>query len=658
MAKEAKSRFGISPLVCDPEDTELATLDRVPKDKAVIFVMATYGDGEPTENAESMISFLEDENVEFSSGGNSLENLNYAIFGLGNKTYQQFNEMARRVDKRLTELGAKRIGERGEADELLTIEAGYLDWKDDMWKAFCQRLNITEGEGAGDAADFSVAEVASAPVSSVFQGELSSHALKTSIIGEAQPGQYGPKNPYTSPVTVARELFTTNADRNCIHMELDIAGTNISYQHGDHVAIWPSSPDMAVERFLSVLGLRDKRDVAVDVTALDPALAQVPFPTPATYTSIFRHYLEISALASRQALGTLAKYAPNPRAKAMLDRWGRDKDIYAKEIEGVRIRLAEALQLATGDDPRDPTKATVWPIPFDVILSILPRQKPRYYSISSSSKLHPNTIHVTAVVLKYLTPASQLHNDNPRWIYGLTTNFLLNVMDSYDQKAAGGSAQVPIRLEGMPTTVPSYRIGGPRDAHTIPSGYAVPIHTRRAPFRLPPRQTVPIIMIGPGTGVAPFRGFVQERIALARTARERKGPNAIDDWAPMWLFYGCRRADEDFLYRDEWPGYAKELGEDKFIMHTAFSRGPARKPDGSKIYVQDLIWEQRDKLAKAIAQGAYIYICGDGLNMSREVEHTFAKIMAEYRGGTVELEGVDEVKSLKERKRFLTDTWS
>lgn len=81
-------------------------------------------------------------------------------------------------------------------------------------------------------------------------------------------------------------------------------------------------------------------------------------------------------------------------------------------------------------------------------------------------------------------------------------------------------------------------------------------------------------------GVAPFRGFVQERVALARKAIDKNGADALKDWAPMYLFYGCRKADEDFLYRDEWPKYESELGG-KFNMSVAFSR-ESRKADGSE----------------------------------------------------------------------------
>lgn len=100
---------------------------------------------------------------------------------------------------------------------------------------------------------------------------------------------------------------------------------------------------------------------------------------------------------------------------------------------------------------------------------------------------------------------------------------------------------------------------------------------------------------------------------MARRTIEKNGPDALADWGAMRLYYGCRKSDEDFLYKDEWDNYSKEL-QGKFTLRTAFSRQPPYKPDGGKIYVQDLIWEDRDIIADGILNGkGYVYICGSTL---------------------------------------------
>lgn len=146
-------------------------------------------------------------------------------------------------------------------------------------------------------------------------------------------------------------------------------------------------------------------------------------------------------------------------------------------------------------------------------------------------------------------------------------------------------------------------------------------------------------------------------MALARRTLEKNGPDALNDWGKISLFYGCRKSTEDYLYAEEWPQYSEEL-KGKFTMHCAFSREKYRA-DGSKIYVQDLIWEDRENVAEAILKGkGYVYICGDAKSMSKAVEETLARIMGEAKGGSAEVEGAAELKMLKERSRLLLDVWS
>ncbi|KAI0250789.1 NADPH-dependent cytochrome P450 oxidoreductase [Lactifluus subvellereus] len=649
IAKEAKSKFGLASLVCDPEEYDFENLDQIPDDCAAIFVMATYGEGEPTDNAVQLMQNLSDESFEFSKGEHKLNDLKYVIFGLGNRTYEHYNVISRQVDEYLTKMGATRIGERGEGDDDKSMEEDYLEWKDSMWEAFARIMNVEEGQG-GDSADFAVSEIQdSLPPEKVYRGELSARALTRS------KGIHDAKNPYAAPITVSRELFQITQNRNCVHVELGIEGSGITYQHGDHVGLWPSNPDVEVERLLCALGLSEKRDTIIGIESLDPALAKVPFPVPTTYATVLRHYIDISAVAGRQILGVLAKFAPNQGAESYLRNLNTHKEEYHAVVTEGCLKLGELLQLAACNDINvAPTtqNTTPWNIPFDVIVSSIPRLQPRYYSISSSPKLNPNSIHVTCVVLKYESTGSRI---SPRAIFGVGSNFLLNL------KYASNGETATLTSEGTePAAIlfPAYAIEGPRGAHHDGSIYKAPIHVRRSTFRLPTNPKSPIIMIGPGTGVAPFRGFVQERVALARRSIEKNGPDALNDWGSIHLYYGCRRSDEDFLYKEEWPEYVREL-QGKFTLRAAFSREPPYKPDGGKIYVQDLIWEDRAQIGDAILNGkGYIYICGDAKNMSKSVEETLARILGEAKGGSAEVEGAAEVKLLKERSRLMLDVWS
>ncbi|OSD07138.1 cytochrome P450 oxidoreductase [Trametes coccinea BRFM310] len=648
LAKEAKQKFGLASLVCDPEEYDFDNLDQVPEDSCVFFVMATYGEGEPTDNAVTLCQNLSDDSFEFSNGEHKLPGLKYVVFGLGNKTYEHYNAIARNVDSDLAKMGAIRIGERGEGDDDKSMEEDYLEWKDGMWEEFARIMNVEEGQG-GDTPDFVVTEVSEHPPEKVYLGELSARALTRS------KGIHDAKNPYPAPITVARELFAPGSDRNCIHVELNTENSGITYQHGDHVGVWPTNAELEVERLLCALGLHDKKDTIINIESLDPALAKVPFPVPTTYVTVLRHYIDISAVAGRQILGVLSKFAPTPEAEAFLKNLNTNKEEYQNVVAHGCLKLGEVLQLAAGNDLHGaptPENTTAWKIPFDIVVSSIPRLQPRYYSISSSPKLYPHSIHITCVVLKY--ESVENNHVKTRWVYGVGSNFLLNLKFACEGQEAPliDSAEEPGKV-----VYPKYAIEGPRGAYKHETTYKVPIHVRRSTFRLPTNPKSPVIMVGPGTGVAPFRGFVQERVAMARRTIEKNGPEGLADWGSIRLYYGCRSSTKDFLYKDEWPEYAKEL-HGKFTLRTAFSRENF-KPDGSKIYVQDLLWEDRETVADAILNGkGYVYICGDARNMSKAVEETLARILGEAKGGSAEVEGAAEVKLLKERSRFLTDVWS
>jgi NADPH-ferrihemoprotein reductase len=500
LAKEAKSKFGLTSLVCDPEEYDFDNLDQVPSNCAVFFVMATYGEGEPTDNAVQLTQNLADDAFEFTNGKHNLQGLKYVIFGLGNKTYEHYNLISKKADAQLAKMGAIRIGERGEGDDDKSMEEDYLEWKDGMWDAFAAAMNVEEGQG-GDSPDFAVTKLDSHPPEKVYLGELPDSVFTRFVyiqaVGELSAraltktkGIHDAKNPYAAPVAVARELFEVGADRNCVHVELDTEGSGMTYQHGDHVGVWPTNPDLEVERLLCALGLYHQKDTVIGIESLDPALAKVPFPVPTTYATVLRHYIDISAVVGRQILGTLSKFAPSPSAEALTLSLSIHKQEYASVVAGGCLKLGEVLQLTAGNDLTarpTPDNTTAWSIPFDIIVSSIPRLQPRYYSISSSPKLHPTSIHVTAVVLKYQSiPSERL---GTKWVYGVGSNFLFNL------KFATNGESAPLTN----FAAPSYALEGPRAAYKQDNQFKSPIHVRRSTFRLPTNPKSPIIMIGPGT---------------------------------------------------------------------------------------------------------------------------------------------------------------
>ncbi|KAK0391239.1 hypothetical protein NLU13_0740 [Sarocladium strictum] len=610
LAKEGKSRFGLETMVADLEEYDFDNLDSIPSDKVVMFVLATYGEGEPTDNAVEFYEFITGEDVSFEGGNDPpLSNLNYVAFGLGNNTYEHYNSMVRNVNKALEKLGGNRIGEAGEGDDGAgTMEEDFLAWKDPMWTALAEKMGLEEREAVYEPVFGIVEREGLTPESpEVYLGEPN----KMHLEGTAR-GPFNTHNPYIAPIAESREIFTVK-DRNCLHLEVDISGSNLSYQTGDHIAIWPTNPGDEVDRFLDILGLTEKRNQVISVKALEPT-AKVPFPTPTTYDAIVRYHLEICAPVSRQFVSTLAAFAPNEGAKTEMTRLGGDKDYFHEKTGAHFLNISRLLASVS--------KGTKWDqVPFSAFIEGVTKLQPRYYSISSSSLVQPKKISITAVVENQQVPG----RDGP--FRGVATNYLL----ALKQKQNGDPNPEPYGQ--------SYEILGPRNKY---DGIHVPVHVRHSNFKLPSDPSRPIIMVGPGTGVAPFRGFIQERAKLAQ-----EGANV----GRTLLFFGCRKRSDDFLYEKEWEEYKEALG-DNFEMINAFSReGP------KKVYVQHRLQERAKEVGELLQQKAFFYVCGDAAHMAREVNAVLVKIIAESRGVS-EAKAEEIVKSMRAANQYQEDVWS
>ncbi|KAF2859882.1 hypothetical protein K470DRAFT_258410 [Piedraia hortae CBS 480.64] len=613
LAKEGSSRFGLKTMTADLEDYDYENLDQFPEDKLAIFVLATYGEGEPTDNAVEFYGFISDEDVSFSEKGGvdsqPLSSLNYVAFGLGNNTYEHYNSMVRNVTKFLDKLGAKRIGEAGEGDDGAgTMEEDFLAWKEPMWAAVAKSMNLEEREAIYEPV-FEITEKPDMNIedNTVYLGEPNKNHLE----GHSR-GPYNQHNPYIAPITESKDLFK-DPKRSCLHLEVDISGSNLSYKTGDHIAVWPNNPGKEVDRFIDILGLTEKRHTVIAVKGLD-LTARVPFPSPTTYDTVVRYQLEICAPVSRQFVASLAQFSPNESIKAEMAKIGSDKDIFSKAVTEKNYNIAQFLSHMS--------KGEKWTnIPFTIFIESLHKIQARYYSISSSSLVQKNKIAITAVV-------SPLESDlSPHVVRGVTTNYLAALM----MKQHGVENPDPYGLD--------YALNGPRNKY---DGIHVPVHVRHTNFKLPSNPQRPVIMVGPGTGVAPFRGFVQERMQQAKNGEEV---------GKTILFFGCRHRTQDFLYEDEWKE-CKEILGDRFDLYTAFSRdGP------SKVYVQHLLKQHAKEVNSLLTQKGYFYVCGDAARMARDVNDTLVQIIEQERR-VEKKRAEEEVKKMRASNQYQEDVWS
>ncbi|XP_059370959.1 NADPH--cytochrome P450 reductase-like isoform X1 [Carassius carassius] len=580
LAKDAH-RYGMKGMSADPEEYDMSELSRLPEieNSIAIFCMATYGEGDPTDNAQDFYDWLHEGDANFSG-------VKYTVFALGNKTYEHYNAMGKYVDQRLSELGAQRIFDLGMGDDDGNLEEDFVSWREQFWPAVCEHFGVEATGEESSIRQYELKVHSDVNMNKVYTGELG--RLKSF---ESQKPPFDSKNPFLAPVTVNRKLNKAG-DRHLMHLELDITGSRIRYESGDHVAVYPINDSVIVSRIGDLLGV--DLDTVISLNNLDEeSNKKHPFPCPTTYRTALTHYLDITNPPRTNVLYELAQYASEPKEqenmRKMASSSAEGKALYQSWVLDSCRNILAVLEDLPSLRP-----------PIDHLCELLPRLQARYYSIASSSKVHPNSIHICAVVVEYETKTGRVNK-------GVATNWLKNKTPTDN---------------GHKATVPMY--------------------IRKSQFRLPFKSTNPVIMIGPGTGIAPFMGFVQERGWLKEQGKEV---------GETVLYYGCRYKNEDFLYQEE----LEEFEETGVLteLNVAFSRDQAEK-----VYVQHLLKRNKEAVWRLVhTDNAHIYICGDARNMARDVQNAFYEI-AEELGGLSRAQAVDYIKKLMTKGRYSQDVWS
>uniref|UniRef100_A0A8B9X1D8 NADPH--hemoprotein reductase n=2 Tax=Bos mutus grunniens TaxID=30521 RepID=A0A8B9X1D8_BOSMU len=529
LSKDAH-RYGMRGMAADPEEYDLADLSSLPEiEKALaIFCMATYGEGDPTDNAQDFYDWLQETDVDLSG-------VKYAVFALGNKTYEHFNAMGKYVDKRLEQLGAQRIFDLGLGDDDGNLEEDFITWREQFWPAVCEHFGVEATGEESSIRQYELMVHTDMDMAKVYTGEMG--RLKSY---ENQKPPFDAKNPFLAVVTTNRKL-NQGTERHLMHLELDISDSKIRYESGDHVAVYPANDSALVNQLGEILGA--DLDIIMSLNNLDEeSNKKHPFPCPTSYRTALTYYLDITNPPRTNVLYELAQYASEPaeheQLRKMASSSGEGKELYLRWVLEARRHILAILQDYPSLRP-----------PIDHLCELLPRLQARYYSIASSSKVHPNSVHICAVAVEYETKTGRINK---------------------------GRALVPM-------------------------------YVRKSQFRLPFKATTPVIMVGPGTGVAPFIGFIQERAWLRQQGKEV---------GETLLYYGCRRSDEDYLYREELAGFHKDGALTQ--LNVAFSREQPQK-----VYVQN----------------------------------TFYDIVAE-QGAMEHAQAVDYVKKLMTKGRYSLDVWS
>ncbi|MDF2779382.1 MAG: cysJ [Enterobacteriaceae bacterium] len=497
---------------------------QIANEKLLVVVASTQGEGEPPEEAVALHKFL------FSKKAPKLNGSAFAVFGLGDTSYEFFCQCGKDFDSKLAELGAERLLDRVDAD--VEYQTAASEWRARIVEILKARV----------------------PTESPAQAAVTA----TGVVNEVFSSPYTKEEPLVATLAVNQKITGRDSEKDVRHIEIDLGDSGLRYQPGDALGVWYQNDPALVRELVELLWLKGDEPVTVDGKTLPLSEAlEWHFELTVNTASIVENYARLSRSET---------LLPMVGDKARLQHYAATTPI----VDMVRFSAAQ--------------------LDAEALIGLLRPLTPRLYSIASSQAEVESEVHVTVGVVRY--------DVEGRARTGGASGFLA------DRVEEDGEIRVFIEHNDN--------------------------------FRLPANPETPVIMIGPGTGIAPFRAFMQQR-----AADEAPGKN--------WLIFGNPHFTEDFLYQVEWQRYVKEGVLNRIDL--AWSRDQKEK-----IYVQDKLREQGAELWRWINEGAHIYVCGDATRMARDVEQALLEVIAEFGG--MDTETADEYLSeLRVERRYQRDVY-
>jgi sulfite reductase (NADPH) flavoprotein alpha-component len=519
IAKDSQKR-GFAPTVLPLNDYLKANLSDA---RNLLIVSSTWGDGDPPDNAVEFWRWLSAENTP------RLENLHYAVLGLGDRNYSDFCGASKKFDARLTQLGARPLLPRVECD--VDYETPARQWCDQLWS----RLHPANGASTNGTAALNGA----------------THSLEKESQG------FSKSNPFPAPLLRNLVLNGAGSAKEVRHYEFSLAGSGLTYQVGDALGVVPQNCPGLVEEFLRVAKCGGDE-------LLEHSGKKAPF------RELLLKSLDITR-PSPDLLAAVGKSAPDCELAALLPA----------------ERSSELKKWLIGRDVIDVLALASAPFAPEDLVRLLRKLAPRLYSISSSPKAHPDEVHLTVGTVRYEALGRKRK--------GVCSTFLADQCKS-----------------------------APVFVHSSPG------------FKPPAKPETPMIMVGPGTGIAPFRAFLEERQASGSTGKN-------------WLFFGDQTRHADFLYEEQIAAWQKRGHLTRLDL--AFSRDQE-----AKLYVQHRMLENAAELWGWLEEGAHFYVCGDASRMARDVDDALHKVV-ESAGARSADDAKAYVAKLKSQKRYQRDVY-
>ncbi|XP_069664932.1 methionine synthase reductase [Haliaeetus albicilla] len=643
----------------------------------VVIVISTTGTGDPPDTARKFVKKIQDTTLP----PDHFAHLQYGLLGLGDSEYTFFCNGGKTVDRRLQELGAQHFYDTGLADDCVGLELVVDPWIDGLWFALKEAFLLQkEKEGMSSVVD-AVSSSLSAALHGVHELNLSSEVQNLKLEDEgvrnsdvlsqklvdinlvastrdtepslvhsvppvsqsvlnipALPPEYievqfqdtHGENPHLSslisegttfevPVTKAVQLTREDAIKTALLLELDIADTVFDYQPGDAFCVICPNNVNEVEELLQILGLSEKGEYFICVkvkqgTKKKGAARPQHIPERSTLKFILTWCLEIRAIPKKAFLRALVECTSDAgekrRLQELCSRQGASD--YTRFIRDSNVCLLDLLHAFPSCKPS-----------LNLLIEHLPKLQARSYSVSSSNLYQPGKLWFVFNIVEF--PACPARPVSRK---GVCTGWLAELV-------------APL-LHPSKNTLNTK--GGSSSTEKI-SIFARPNNT----FHLPADPSVPFMMVGPGTGISPFIGFLQHRQKL----REE---HADWEFGETWLFFGCRHQDRDYLFKDELRCFLENgtLTHLKVCFSRDFSTAEVAPPK----YVQDVIRLYAKEVARVLLkERGYFYVCGDKKHMADGVSDAVVDILSMEMEAD-KLEAMKILATLREAKRYLQDVWS
>lgn len=552
-------------------------------ESVVINLAATCGQGEWPQNSRNFWAEISDPDLP----SDLLKDTKFATFAMGDSGYVFYNEVGKLMDERFTELGGQRIMPLGLGDDQAEDkwETAWEEWEPELWN-----------------------ELGTPPPPQ----ELlpASHLVKTSEAGTKEPSapfivpQDAGGPGVMCPLVVSQPL--TPGGRDVRHFEWDITDTGISYEVGDALGVFSTNAEDKVADFLEWYGLRNDDIVELKDIA---GTATKKLPEVVTAGQLFTQHLDIFGRPKRQFYEMLSIITQDADEKARLQhlvsKEGRE-DLRA--LINDTVTYADLLKMFPGAD-----------VPLEYLLDFVPAIKPRLYSIASAPEMHPDRIHLCIVEEDWERADGEMRRGQSTW-------FMRNNRAGLSWGNTKGLRDAPEEAFGELS-----REEAPK----------IPVRVNPAVVHVPEDPTVPLVMVGLGTGMAPFRAFIQQRKA-ARDEGQEVGK--------MLLYFGARYEKTEYLYGDEIEAYhAEGLLTD---LKKAFSRD---QPE--KIYAQHRILEDPQLIYDYMVRDkGYFYLCGPAGAMPAQMKAAVIEAF-QVAGGHSEEEATKMVTDMMISGHYNVEVW-